>query len=224
MAARDDLTGLLLPPAGTDPYRQGVIEAFDPATGANQVRVGGATLVDLPILVGGDTINFQPDDTVILLRYLSSWAILGRVVVPGNEALTAAAVDFYAGNDWKLTSSTIDTTFSETCQLVIPVPAWANAALVFASSDVTLTNPGASDVAFSETRLDGGGGGRVDAGVPNTNFVSISSHVARRIGVGGSGPLGSTITLGTWTRTNGFSWANGFVRGYLNAIVVFRKV
>lgn len=223
--ARADLTNLFQAPTQPEAFRQGVILSFDPATGANTVNVGGAVLTNLPILVGGDTVNFAEDDVVVLLKYRSSWAILGRIVIPGNEALTAAAVDFYAGNNWHLDPLTIDTTFAMSSHLSIPVPAWANSALVYASSNAVFANAsGSTDTVLTETRLDGGSGGRADHQVPDTFFQSVDSFVARRIGVGGAGPLGSTIELDTWSRTNGFTWTGGLVRSFLNAIVVFRKV
>lgn len=228
--ARADLTSLFGSNSPSEPYRQGVIVAFNPATGANQVRVGGAVLENLPVLVGGDTVNFAPDDAVVLLKLRSSWAILGRIVVPGNEALTASAVDFYVAT-WRsdapggLGLSFNITTANQTHTVAtIPVPAWANSALVQAQSSVLAANTSASNGLLQTRTLING----VDTGTsqswwwttPGSSFHTPSSFVAKEIGP----PLGSTITVEGQVKNDTATWPAGGNAGYLNVSAIFRKV
>ena len=228
MAAREDLTGLLLPQAGTEPYRQGVIVAFNPATGANQVRVGGATLVDLPILVGGDTVNFQHGDTVILLRYLSSWAILGRIVVPGNEALLSTAVDFFASRVRSDApgglglSFDITNTYQTHSLISVPVPEWANSALVTATSWVLAGNGSGVNQLYRGKTLIDGEGPEVWWWMPTgSDFHSVLAPNVRTIA---PGDLGATIEIQGQVRADGPTWVTGGNAGYVAASVIFRKV
>lgn len=78
----DDLS-LLLQPKPTEPsFRQGVIKSYDLITGENTIEVAGATLTNVPFLNPGSTNLYFVDDIVVLLKYNSSWAILGRVEAP----------------------------------------------------------------------------------------------------------------------------------------------
>lgn len=224
MSGGADLANLFRPAAGGEPFRQGVITAFNPATGANTVEVGGAVLEDLPILVGGDTVNFGPGDVVILLKFRSSWAILGRVVVPGNEALTAAAVDFYAGGN-TVSGFTVINTDATQGSLTIPTPAWANSLLIMATVNMTLNNgSGSSDTAILYTRINSTNGGETFHQVPNTNFQGVASSLALVLGVGGSAPLTASTLVEARVRSNGFTWTGGGIRSTVNAIGIFRRV
>lgn len=223
---RADLAGLFAPPAESESYRQGVIQAFNPSTGANSVKVGGATLTNLPILVSGDTVNYAENDVVILMRYQSSWAILGRVVTAGSAELTAAAVDFYAGHNSNLVVFTITSALQTRSSLTVPTPSWANSALFFASSTLVVSNPSAgTDSARTSTDINGVSGGETTHQVVNDgNFYSLNTSVARQLGVGGAGPLNPTTLIETRIRTNGGTWTNGGRWTYLNAIGIFRRI
>lgn len=90
----DDLTPLLAaqPPAGLG-YRQGVVVAWNPATAENQVDVGGTLVDNLPILNTSEALLLQPGDVVGILtagRSASSWAILGRLTIPGTPQAASA--------------------------------------------------------------------------------------------------------------------------------------
>lgn len=96
----DDLTPLLgqQPTAGVS-YRQGIIRAWDPTTAANTVEVAGALIDDLPILNTNEALLLQPGDVVGILASGASWAILGRLTVPGTAAASSAlsAIDTITG-------------------------------------------------------------------------------------------------------------------------------
>lgn len=223
---RADLAGLFTPAAPNDSFRQGVIVAFDPATGTNQVLVGGAVLENLPILVGGDTVNYAEDDVVILLRYQSSWAILGRIVGAGNEALTSAAVDFYAGSNG---TSFFDITNAYATQgsLTIPTPTWANSALISAVATASVANTTAApDTARFLVRINTSDPGETFQQMVNgAGLEAITASFATTLGVGGTAPLAATTTVEARIRANGATtWTGGGTASVLNAIAIFRKV
>lgn len=229
--ARADIASLFAPAAGSEAFRQGVILAFDTATGTNQVQVGGAVLSNLPILVGGDTVNFAPGDAVILLKFRSSWAILGRIVVPGSDNLTAAAVAFFADGGYSGDPGglglgfNITTTWQTHTLMTVPVPTWANSALVSAQSWVLAFNTsGASTLLKCRTQVNG-------AGFANEVWFEVAS------GAGFYSPvapvslaieppsLGATITIEGQVQLNsGATWVGGGNAGYVSANVIFRRV
>lgn len=221
-----DLTNLFKPPASPEPFRQGEILTFNAATGANTVRLGNAVLTDLPILVGGDTVNFTgrvgatPGDAVILLKYRSAWAILGRIVGAGNEALTASAVDFFAGGDGE-PNFTITNAYTEHGHIEATVPAWANSALVFGTSTVIASNTsGSTDSVRIQTRINGVVGPEAIEQVPDGNFHTVATPNASALTVVG----GSIVTIECFVRCNGGTpWPAGGIQSNVNAIAIFRR-
>lgn len=75
-----NLAPLILAAAGGGElgFRQGTVVSWDPDTGENTIRVGGSDLADLPVL-SASAITLAPGDVVGILRYRSSWMILGSV-------------------------------------------------------------------------------------------------------------------------------------------------
>lgn len=131
----DDLTGLLRPAdAPQFGFRQGVVLAFDLFSGANQITVAGTVLSDVPFLNDAGFTPLAAGDVVVLIRMRSSWAILGRIVVPGahkaigrfTEVTGAAAGATAAG--YALT-----TTYLTRATLAVPVPVWAEVVTVTAT-------------------------------------------------------------------------------------------
>jgi hypothetical protein len=90
----DDLAGLFAAPQAKPSqsirYRQGTIISFNPVTLANTVDVGGTVLVNLPLLGVGEATLLVPGSVVGIVSIGSdaagsdTWAILGRLVVPGT--------------------------------------------------------------------------------------------------------------------------------------------
>lgn len=76
--------------------RQGVVIAWDSITGENVVRLGGVDLTDLPTLASTGTVLLGPGDVVGLLRYRSTWFVLGRIGVPGQGAIGIRAATVVA--------------------------------------------------------------------------------------------------------------------------------
>lgn len=147
MTSTADLTDLLKPrnPERESPFRQGVLETFNTATGANTVSVGGGVLTDVPILVSGTEADFAVGDIVVLLKMRSSWAILGRVVEPGSSEFASSALGFDADYAEDPTVTLPEDTIGTLLSLTLQVPVFANQALVIATSVISVRNFHATD-------------------------------------------------------------------------------
>ena len=92
----DDLAPLFpQPPAAGVGYRQGIVRAWNPTNATNTVEVDGIEVQNLPVLNTNEALLLQPGDVVGILtigQSASSWAILGRLTIPGTpQAATALA-------------------------------------------------------------------------------------------------------------------------------------
>jgi hypothetical protein len=65
-------------------FRQGTIVAWDPDTAENVVQVGTSLLENLPALNTSEASLLAPGDVVGILTAGGSWAILGRLIIPGS--------------------------------------------------------------------------------------------------------------------------------------------
>lgn len=74
-----DFTALLQPPPSPLGYRQGLVLEWDVVTGFNRIDVGGGVLDNLPVITDSHMVGIQPGDTVALLKYNDSYAILGSI-------------------------------------------------------------------------------------------------------------------------------------------------
>lgn len=91
MSRADDLVPLLLKQRENLGMRQGTVRSWDSSTGTNTVEVGGTVLEDLPVLASTGTVLLAEGDVVGLLRYKSTYFVLGRIGVPGEGALAIRA-------------------------------------------------------------------------------------------------------------------------------------
>jgi hypothetical protein len=91
MARSDDLAPLLAAsPGPAVGYRQGVIVTWDPDTAENTVTVGATLLENLNVLNTSEAAILAPGDVVGILTLPGTWAILGRLTIPGTpEAVTS---------------------------------------------------------------------------------------------------------------------------------------
>lgn len=75
-------------------YRQGTVTAWNPITLQNTVLVGGALMQDLPVLGVAEAASFRPGVKVGIAVVegdgVSTWAILGRFVIPNTADATDA--------------------------------------------------------------------------------------------------------------------------------------
>lgn len=98
-------------------YRQGTVLTWDPITAENTVDVGGTTLTDLPVLNSTDALLLTAGDVVGILvagdGATKTYAILGRLVIPGSDA-AGTALDVLSRNAQAATVTTSESTTSNT--------------------------------------------------------------------------------------------------------------
>lgn len=94
-------------------YRQGTIKAWNPVTLENTVLVNKTEVYNLPVLGVAEAASFRADITVGLMCVGSSWAILGRYVVP-NTADAEDAITLVAQRRETSTVATSESTSSAT--------------------------------------------------------------------------------------------------------------
>lgn len=71
-------------------FRQGTVVAYDQDTALNTVQVGNSLIDNMPILNTSEASLLVPGDVVGILTAGGTWAIMGRLVIPGTpEAATS---------------------------------------------------------------------------------------------------------------------------------------
>lgn len=126
---RDDLVPLFAHDEPEWGLRQGIILTWDALAGTSTVQVGGAVLTDLPFLSEAGQVFYSAGDPVLLIRYKSSWAIVGRYVAPGAQAAIGryfeltGAYDATPGTNFSLTTSYVTKN-----TVSVYVPTWARVA------------------------------------------------------------------------------------------------
>ncbi|MFC3504797.1 hypothetical protein ACFOOK_28050 [Micromonospora krabiensis] len=94
MPGFDDLAPLFAAEPGPSVgYRQGVIRQWNPVTAENVVEVDGTLITNVSILNTNEALQLQPGDVVGILTTggaARSWAILGRLTIPGTDAAASA--------------------------------------------------------------------------------------------------------------------------------------
>lgn len=220
----DDLVPLLFPPPSNEVgFHQGTVLTWDSATGVNTVDVGGATLTNVPILNTGEAVALKAGHVVAMIRFKSSFFILGRVTIPGSPDFAAASVAF-----GRLRSGASNFSISSVAAAkvtgTIPVPAWADEAVVFATAFATVKNSTTGGhYVFLNTEIDGITGAEVFSPTePNgvlEAWTSLSASDARVLT-----SLGSVLTLSARMRTSDATFAaNASNLCYIIAIAVFRS-
>lgn len=79
MPKSDDYIPLLIPPPENLGYRQGVVVTWDLVAGTNQVRIADGILNNLSVITQSDLLNIRPGDTVAVIKYNDSYAVLGKI-------------------------------------------------------------------------------------------------------------------------------------------------
>src|SRR5699024_8347073 len=74
-------------------WHQGQIIHWDNHTGENAIRVLGTTIYNLPLLSVTDSIMLTEGDTVGILRFKSTYFLLGRIIPPGGHVRSPTRFD-----------------------------------------------------------------------------------------------------------------------------------
>lgn len=216
-----DLTNLFVDPAPAQPWRQGVVLAWNSTTGANTIDVEGVALTNLPLLNIGDTINLTVGNVVVLAKFRSSWAILGRIIPAGSAALNATATVTYHGQNQDTNFAT-STSFATHGTFTFTTPSWANQVLIYGMGLVTANNSTAvTDTLRVILDINGAGGGETLQDIVNGRSGTVTVTNSRQMGVTG----GQTIQLDIRVRTNTAGWAASAANAAtLNSFALFTKV
>lgn len=67
-------------------YHLGTVLSWDDTTGLNSVQINGATFNNLRVITAGPGISIATGDTIVVLRYQTSYFIMGKVAAPGAGA------------------------------------------------------------------------------------------------------------------------------------------
>jgi len=127
MNTSDDLTSLFTAqpggPAQPVTYRQGVIQTWNPITLQNTVLVGGTVMQDLPVLGVAEAASFKPGAVVGVQVVGSSWAIIGRFVVPNTPEAFDAITQLSSRTKTAIIDAQETTTSTSYTDLATPGPA-----------------------------------------------------------------------------------------------------
>lgn len=228
----DDVTPLLGDPARAKPaevgFHQGLIQTWDATTGENTVLVNGALVSDLPILNTGEAVALRAGHVVGLLRFQTTYFILGRITLPNDPQFASASVAFESagaeGSGFGITTS-----ISAQVGVNIPVPAWADEAIVMIVGFCNLSNSRAvADSAFFEVGAEGGSGGAASQTFAATGAQGSqhTMHASSRNLFDAAGFFGDGI-INVQGRANsvGANWtavASNYM--VIHAIAIFRSV
>lgn len=86
----DDLSSFLASTPAADTslpdfgWHQGEVVAWDSQAGTNKIRVAGTVLDDLAVLTSAGSVSLEAGAAVGVLRYRTSYFVVGRVVLPGS--------------------------------------------------------------------------------------------------------------------------------------------
>lgn len=105
MSGTDDYLAFITPTPDNFGYRQGVVTSWSTSGSPNQVRVGDGFLNNLPIISQSDQINIRQGDTVAIIRYNDSYAVLGKIKTT-NAGTPWAPIPLYPQFQTDLAAST----------------------------------------------------------------------------------------------------------------------
>lgn len=79
MTSSEDFLSFITPTPDNFGYRQGRVISWNVSAGTNQVNVGGGILTNLPVITQTDLFNINVGDTVAIIKYNDSYAVLGKI-------------------------------------------------------------------------------------------------------------------------------------------------
>lgn len=140
-------------------FSSGVVEIYASFSGENQIRLGGENgplLVNVPVL--NNSVRLSRGDVVALLKFKSSYFILGRISVPGSVATFGGGVHAGFCNESN-SGFGMSASLVEKVSDVVWGPAWAKTAFTFVTGTVQAYNgSGATDYMHVECSIDGNRG------------------------------------------------------------------
>ncbi|PWW50271.1 hypothetical protein [Actinokineospora spheciospongiae] len=165
-------------------FHQGVVVAWDAIAGTNTIRIHGADFVNLLSLLGSEGGLIRQGDVVALTRYQTTYAVWGRIDVPGVEQ---RALGIVSARDPAGVYSTSDTYedlggpwvdvyigSSRRCKVDITALISAFDCIGFVGVEVS----GASSIGPTEGRSLAAGWGAADAGTVHVGATRVVTLTA----------------------------------------------
>lgn len=227
----DDLSSLFAPDAAglTQDFSicLGKVLTYNPTTGANTIAVvGGATLVDVPVLRVGFSVSLTVGDTVVLAKIGHSYLVLGAV----TQSNTA---NFGTDNEaWQVEYNTV-TGFGSTTNLTLVTNSYTapNSAQGFAiqiTSLIKIQNLSGStqnlqgQVAVNWTDVNGNAQTAASGTAIETMLASDIRSVSPNLNTGGSVKGGTTLTA--QLAFVGIGATDGGATAQLNSMVNWARI
>lgn len=218
----DDLSGLF-PGRGDDPFgfRQGVVLTFGLLDGTNTIDVGGTVLTNVPFLNPGGYTILAAGDVVVLIRMRSSWAILGRVTVPGGTRAIGRYTELSGTYSAPFASGfALTTSFVTAANLAITVPQWAEVATITATLMALALNTAAVDhFLYGQILVGGGSAAFPSATAPPSKWAQVTVLYHTQVAVVG----GSTLSLQGQVRASAAWAANASNQAFLQATIAWNS-
>lgn len=204
-------------------FRQGTVLSWDGANGTNSVEVGGVTVQNIPVLNLGDFTILERGDVVALLRFQTTYFILGRVIPPSSPDVNRATLGFAQSTGFA-SSLTLTPTATALASTTIAVPEWADEVLLTVLATVSAQNTAATDdILMCTAYANGANGATMLSQAGAGNRVSQAAIAVNLV----TNP-GATITAEVRGQTNsGFAntWTgDAFTVAYVTAQAIFRRV
>lgn len=223
----DDVSGLFFTPAGSAPPSAiilGTLVTFNPATGNNSVRVGTTILTDVPMLLTGAETGLAAGNNVQLARLGNTYCIQGRIATPGSGSFAAASTATVALSNVATNFAVSSAAETTIVSITIPVPTWANTAVVQTNFAYNAKNNHGSDVDMGiNIKSDGTNS---NPGVPAMTFyghnasyngASMGHSIKHTVT-----PGGSMLIEGQGACTGGFA-ADAGNSAFLSTFATFTK-
>lgn len=203
-------------------FAQGTVVSWDEATGSNVVNVKGTNLVNLPALNIGEFAILQESDVVGLLRFKTSYFILGRIILPSGPDRNRASVDFGAAFGSESGFSVTTTATNRATATLTNIPDWVDEAIIMAGyyCQGWNTTAGAAYLSVSG-QIDGNLGPTGQFLAPAASSGASGSMIDTQILVN----PGSTINVHTRVNSTGANWgtdASNFAS--TQVIALYRRV
>lgn len=84
MADSSDIVPLVQSDEANLGYREGTVISWNRETNANQIRIGNTIINDIPVITTSDIVAINPGDSVAVIKYNSTFGIIGRTATPGQ--------------------------------------------------------------------------------------------------------------------------------------------
>lgn len=183
MAGASDLAPLL---TGGDPpdvgFRQGILASYNTSTGTNTVLIAGQMFEDLPMLASG-TLAMAPGDQIALLRFGSTYFILGVIRAAGVGTLATRAATVAAQQSTSSATYIDLATVGPTLTDVYIGPSRQCLVLLNASAGIL------NGVAAMDFEVSGASSISPSSNATNAAFIGVTTEGAQAIASVSSGTL-----------------------------------